>query len=502
MSEAHPRRRARLPDRSTVLSHLPFAVLFALGATLRVLVQIAYPQAYLINDSRGYVDAARTLLPQAGRQSGYAVFMRMVPEWHRLTTVTAVQHALGLVLAVAIYATLCRRVPRWAAALAAAPVLLDPFQLNLEHYILTDFLFEFLLCAGLLLLVWWRRTPTWAAAVAGALLGLSLATRGVGDLVVAVVVIVVAIGQARWRPALALLAAAVLPIAGYMTWYHHTYGAYSTGTFPAEMVYGRVMTAIDCRTLTLPREEQPLCKPAPVERHAGVDWYVWNSQSALASFVPPPGRTTTSVVADFDRRAIWQQPARYLRAIVRDVVKGFAPQRTRAWTNRAPDNWLFATDVKRRKLVAELTGDRAPKMHSGLAGWLTADNHLYVPGPVMGLGLLLALISIASLGTRRGGGQREAIALFALPCLLVLVTPAAVAGFSWRYQLPQIALLPPATVLAVAAVVRRQPGGQGLRESMLTLARAARPARGVIGGGDGTIQDEFTDGDDPRNIPG
>ena len=449
--------------------HLLFVAAFCVGLVLRVLTVLAYPQAYLINDSRGYVHAARSLVPQEGRQSGVALFLRLIPHWQGLTTVTAVQHVLGLALAVLMYAVLHRRgVPGWAATLATLPVLVDPFQLNLEHYILTDFLFQLLLSAGLLLLLWWRRIPTWGAAIAGALLGLSLIVRGVGDLVIAVVV-VVAVGQARWRPALALLAATVVPVFAYMGWYHHTYGRYSTGTFPSHILYGRVMTAVDCPSLHLPSRERSLCIKEPARASGNQDWYVWNRHSAWNQLYAAKGGAASDVVADFDRRAIRQQPLRYAKATLRDAAKGFAPRRTVAWTNRAPDPWLFSAEVKRPELIAELTGDRSPALRSGLARFMTRDNALYFPGPLFAAGLLLALLSVLVLGRRYGGGQRSAIAVLALPALLLVVTPAAVAGFSWRYQLPQLSLIPPAAALAATAVVRRRPGGSGLRESLTAL---------------------------------
>ena len=42
----------------------------------------------------------------------------------------------------------------WIAALAAVPVLYDGFQIELEHLILSDVLFEFLLVLATTLLLW------------------------------------------------------------------------------------------------------------------------------------------------------------------------------------------------------------------------------------------------------------------------------------------------------------------------------------------------------------
>jgi hypothetical protein len=68
--------------------------------------------------------------------------------------VAAVQHVFGLAMAVALYALLLRRgAPRWAATLAAAPVLLDAYQLQLEQTIMPDVLFETMIAAGLVVLL-------------------------------------------------------------------------------------------------------------------------------------------------------------------------------------------------------------------------------------------------------------------------------------------------------------------------------------------------------------
>ena len=60
-----------------------------------------------------------------------------------------IQHLLGLGMAVAIYLLLLRRgVPRWLAALATAPVLLDAYQLQIEQNVMPDVMFEALIMAG------------------------------------------------------------------------------------------------------------------------------------------------------------------------------------------------------------------------------------------------------------------------------------------------------------------------------------------------------------------
>ena len=102
---------------------------------------------------------------------GYQALLRLLEPVGGLALVAAVQHVFGLAMAVALYAVLLRRgAPRWVATLAAAPVLLDAYQLQLEQTIMPDVLFETMIAAGLVVLLWrragrgrWRRAR-WCSA--------------------------------------------------------------------------------------------------------------------------------------------------------------------------------------------------------------------------------------------------------------------------------------------------------------------------------------------------
>ena len=133
-----------------VRGHWPFALVLSAGLALRVLTEVAYRPALL------YIDSAKYLVGSSGTApEGYQVLLRLLDPVGGLALVAAVQHAFGLAMAIALYALLLRRgVPRWAATLAAAPVLLDAYQLQLEQTIMPDVLFETMIAAGLMLLLW------------------------------------------------------------------------------------------------------------------------------------------------------------------------------------------------------------------------------------------------------------------------------------------------------------------------------------------------------------
>ena len=65
------------------------------------------------------------------------------------------------------------RLPGWGATLAALPVLLDVYQIQLEQEMLASVAFGFLVMAALTLILWWRdKPPIWASGAAAVLLGI------------------------------------------------------------------------------------------------------------------------------------------------------------------------------------------------------------------------------------------------------------------------------------------------------------------------------------------
>lgn len=153
-------------------SHWLVTVLLSAGLVLRVLAQIAYHPALI------YVDSLKFLYGEypGSEPLGYTALLRLVLLAGGLGLVTALQHLLALAMAAALYAVLVRRgLPRWLAAIAVAPVLLDAYQLQMEQMIMADTLFEALFVAGLAVLLW--RPPAISLAIAaGAGLVLGAAT--------------------------------------------------------------------------------------------------------------------------------------------------------------------------------------------------------------------------------------------------------------------------------------------------------------------------------------
>src|SRR4029079_13077792 len=134
----------------------------------------AYRRALLYSDAIKYLEGSVTTAPQ-----GYQALIRLLEPAGGLALIAAVQHVFGLAMAVALYAVLLRRgAPRWADTPAAAPVLLDAYQLQLEQTIMPDVLFETMIAAGIVVLLW--RPGPWPLAGGRAVVGAAGPGRGVG----------------------------------------------------------------------------------------------------------------------------------------------------------------------------------------------------------------------------------------------------------------------------------------------------------------------------------
>ena len=204
--------------------HWVLALLIAAGLVLRVVAQFAYEPALLFIDSKKYLYGTDFSLGAWGSFDpvGYTLLvLKPVLMFGNLGLVAVLQHVLGLGMAVALYIVMLRRgVVRWLAALAVAPVLLDAYQLNAEQTIMPDVLFEALLVAGIVLLLWYPRPTLALVILAGLAFGTSAPVRQVGEALILPALIYVLAAARDWRTRLlqgaALFACFALPIVGYM----------------------------------------------------------------------------------------------------------------------------------------------------------------------------------------------------------------------------------------------------------------------------------------------
>jgi hypothetical protein len=467
-------------SRAVLRRHRVFAVLLVLGVALRVVVMVAYrPAIFYIDSVASYLLPLPTLDPSGQDPIGYdLLFLAPVLSVANVTMVAALQHLLGLGIAVTAYALLVRKGAwRWLAALATAPVLLDAYQLQIEHNIMSDALFEAVIVAALAVLAWPAR-PGWRhAAAAGPLLGAAVTVRLAGLPLILPAALYVLLAGGRWRRRLALTGVVavgfLVPVAGYAGYY-----AVSTGDGPGlshtggAALYGRVATFADCARLDLPDPERDLCPKVPVELRPGPDYWAHNPASPLFAVQPPAGMGDDRFLRDFSLRVIRQQPADFAASVLGDAAKVLSWGRDYTNPQVPNERWRFQTEFPTfPDLVTldEITWlstayhDGPPHVSVPLARLLRGYQLSvgFTPGPVLAVSLLLAAAAALGLGRSRSDKLRGAAArcpamLFAAAGVLVPLF-ADVFEFSWRYQLPGFVLLPLAGALGLTALPRRAP---------------------------------------------
>ena len=488
--------------RAGLRRHWLVAALLVLAAALRAVVFAAYHPALVFPDSVRYLQYAQSFADgrwtvDGLRQSGYSVLIIPVMLLHDMWIIPLVQHLAGLATAVLVYAVLVRfGIRTWLAAVATIPVLFDPLQLILEQYVLTDTWTVFLLVAALAILVWPKQDTSqrglgWRpAAACGLLLGVAVTFRDEELIMIVPAVIYVAVAVRPGRRLVKRLAALagcfLIPVAAYLGWFDASHGAPGFTSFDGAFLYGRVADFASCAGLDLPSYEKPLCPTQPPAQRTA-DFYTWAPQSPQWTFRPPAGMSRDAVVRDFSLRILKHQPLAYAEAVADDFFYGFSPVRGPGPEHYSPAYLQFHPyilyDPQADASIGAL-GYQAPAVRPGLAAFLTSYGRwFYVPGPVFAAGLVLALTSLALVTRRRrrGPGEqaptRDACLLFTAAAVLVLIPPAVFATFDWRYQLPQLTLIPVAAILGAAALG----GGRLTRTASVGTARRTRPASAESG---------------------
>jgi hypothetical protein len=477
----------RSATRPVARHRLLSAALF-LALLLRIDAELGYRWQSWFNDSYSYVRAAVTLTPETTRPSGYSVFLWLVSPAHSYLLVTALQHLMGLLVAVMIYAIARHRfaAPAWLAVLATLPVLFDGFEIQLEHLIMADTLFLFLAMAGITVALWTPR-PSWRACLAaGLLLGLSATVRSTGLPLLAVLAVYLVIVHWRsWRSLAAGVVAFGVPLAGYEAWYNSAHGEFAMTDSTGVFLYSRVMTFADCSRMSLPADLVPLCTPVPPAQRPVAQAYIWTQASPLLRLPEPIFSPKVNALAErFAIKAIEAQPLDYARAVWDDTVRSFEWNRSVFPNPHTYDGYLFGYTSPHIPLspfggyatpeAYYVRGATATAIVNPFAGLIRSyQRWVWLPGTVYGLILLAGLYGIVR-RWRRGG--REALLPW-LCSVVLIVAPAATAEFDYRYVTTAV----PFACLAVAVA--------------FGSARLAR--RGASGGPDSRLADA---GDDQRDL--
>ncbi|WP_219905332.1 hypothetical protein [Actinopolyspora mortivallis] len=464
----------------TLRRHWLLALLLLAGVLLRVVVEIAYQPALLYIDSTRYLKDLGVFYPGSINPIGYELLLLgpvlLVGD---LGTVVLVQHLLGLALAVAGYCLLLRLgCRRWLAALAVAPVLLDAYQLQIEHLVMSDLLFQVLLLTVIILLTWWGTPGPRLALLAGALLAVSVLVRLVGlTLVVpAAVFVVLAAGLRprdgwgrRLRAAGALVGGFVVVIGGYAGYHALWTGVPGLGGSTGSVVFGRTAMVAECEKLDLSRAQQVVCpeEPVPERKRKGIDYYMHFFRGQVDTDELPEDVTYSQAQHSLAFEVLRSQPLDVFGGVAKDFLKGFAPMRTQSPGDVPLARWHFQTEYPLYFSEWSLNGwleyydGGSYSVNERAAGFLRAYQlgGGYTPGTVLGLALLVVIAAILGVGRANRSGLRAVCLLVGGIPSAALLTAAAM-EFSWRYQLPGLLLLPLAGALGITAVLGHRPETQ------------------------------------------
>jgi hypothetical protein len=186
---------------------------------------------------------------------------------------------------------------------------------------------------------------------------------------------------------------------------------------------------------------------------------MWNKGSPQVTLQPTDGLNKGQIINDFDLRIIRHQPLTYLKVVAGDVVYSFSPVRgdgPEHYPTRYHDfHPFFPADQDERAALITYTGS-GPRVQPALAGFLTGyGRDFYVPGPLLAAGLVTGLAAMAGIGRARRSRLRGPSLLFTLGAIFAIFPPFIIATFDWRYELPQLCLIPIAAVIGLKAMTDR-----------------------------------------------
>jgi hypothetical protein len=453
--------------------HAVFGVLLVIATAIRAFAMVGYPGGLEYPDSTSYLIGALgspknhfRLEPGGLRPIAYSALLRVLEPFHSFELVVGLQHLMGLTVGVLVYALLRRYgLPGWGAALAAAPVLLSAYAIQMEHFLLSDTLFTLLIMLAVVVLLWWPSQPMAACAVLGLLLAAALLDRSEGTPLVLVFVVCMLIRFKGWRTiagVVVMCVAFAIPIVEYADWFDSVNGSFGITDGTGGFLYGVVSTFADCAKINPPADLRRLCPTTPESaRKQYPPYYIWTRSNPMRKLKGGEfGSLGNTLGTEFALRAIEAQPLDYLGVVTENFLQSFllhgdahARKDSIAYFNQQ-GLVMFSFPAKRTQGwdagLFHSYDPTAPDMQvvQPYAGWvLTYQRYVVVSGPLLAVILLVGLLGLI-VAWRRIGGP-------ALPAWLVgfalLVIPPATDGFDARYV---ICAIPP---LCIAA-------GLGVRE--------------------------------------
>jgi hypothetical protein len=511
--------------------HRLFVIAAIPAVLLRADAELGYRWQAWFNDSFEYVANTVHFTLDPTRVSGYSVLLKILQPFHSYALITILQHLMGLAVGVMVYALARHRyhASAWLATLATVPVLYDGFEIQLEHLILSDTAFLFVLVLATTLLLWDPSGPSTRRCVAiGALLGIGADLRSIGLPLLAIFAVFMIIKRFSWRKIAAAIVACLVPVFAYAGMFDLEHGQFAMSDATGVFLYSRVMTFADCNKIHPPADELWLCTNVPPANRPIAQAYIWTSPSPLDRYPPTKFAPVPNQFAeDFAIRAIEAQPLDYALAVWDDTWRVFGWKRVVFPQAATYDEYLFGSaslpiptwdqanlGPYDSYAAAYVQGNPLTQVVNPFAAIIRGyQRYVWLPGTVYGLILLAGLGGIV-LAWRRLGG--DALLPWAVSLAMVVI-PAATAEFDYRYVLPAA---PFACLAAVMAFSRGTAGRNLLRElaagvsgqreiaSVTGSAEAAgsagapRSAEPVTVPGSGpSPADAVEAGDDERDLP-
>jgi hypothetical protein len=446
-------------------------ILVLLGAIIRGIACLAiWPVAVTLSDAATYArDAAGGALVDPQHPAGYPALVALVGLITRdVAAMVVLQHVLGIAAALLLFAAV-RRVAGspWPALLPAAAVLLDSDEIFLEHNIMSEGPFLFILAAATYFAVRAvqaseRSRCRWAVA-AGAAVAIAIVFRSAAVFAIPVLGIGIALGRSpdsagRWRASASFTAVAAVLLAGYAFVNLETAGRFEIAPTPGWHLYARVGRFADCNDFTPPSGTAALCERTPPAYRWGPDFYLYAPDSLARRQFGRIG-SHDSEVGSFAVQAILHQPLAMARAVWVDMRRYFVP-------STRPHGWYTGWDIHPQLDWSRQGG--AAYTRDMLTG-MTTFFHPFVPRRSPALvafmssyeqwfGFGATLVTVCTLLTILGlvtGPRRYRIGalMFGVAGLAQLLGPTVAVLYMGRYTVPVAGFLAAGAAIGAASLL-------------------------------------------------
>ena len=455
---------------------LALAIVVLIAAVLRIALELSYrPLVLSFPDSGTYLQMAYdSMFDDPARMVGYPIFLEAI-HWvsANVERTIEIQHILGLVTGILLYATVRRLgAPIWVALVGAVAVLFSLDQIKLEHMLAAETPFTCLYVAMLYCAVRGLEPgrelagrlgtrELWLLG-AGLLLGAAVWMRGMAIVLIPFLALWAAFGIPGTRLVRLGRAALLATPAVALVLLYMVINSSSTGTFGLIQADGRglyVRTAqfADCSRFDPPPGTEELCETTPGDDRGATYFYGTQEDSpAYQEFGPPPAGDEE--LGDFGWAAVGAQPLDFLGAAGNDFVGYFFPE-----LNRGRPFSDIGLDLEISYRIEEVEADLSrrffgiyydpigPVEVTGFAGVLEDAQALLRAHPV----LLAQAVLFALLGLFVAAGWVRAGIVLLGGSALLLLAATATATYAARYAVPIAGPLIAAGAIGLWALLQR-----------------------------------------------